>query len=129
MISFNYNSFLYIRLAKNTRNFFRDEKFKVLYILSERSKREHYIETNLDVVSLKPYHREQVRSRYDLNEILYSDESNNVYFSTYNGELLKMDPEYKFHYVRPSFEGAISAVSPVSNKAVVFINERLIFVE
>jgi tetratricopeptide (TPR) repeat protein len=129
LINFNYNSFLYMRLAKSTHDFFRDEKFGSIFILTERRKRKYYIETNLDVISLNPYYMEKIRTRYDLNKILYSDESNHIYFSTYNGELLKMDAEYKFHYVAPSFEGAICAVSPVTKKKAVFINERLIFME
>ncbi|MCK5057526.1 MAG: hypothetical protein KAT34_12760 [Candidatus Aminicenantes bacterium] len=128
LINFNYHSFLYERLARNTFDFCRNKKPDTIYILTERSKLKHYTETDLEVVNMNPYSRKKLHTRKDLNKIISCEDFDRVYFSTYNGELLKMDVEHKFHYTGPSFEGALSAVSPRSGKRAAFINGRLLII-
>lgn len=126
LINFNYNSFLYNRLEKNLHDFCRDEKLGLVYILTERSKQRHFTETNLEVISFHPFYRGKIRDRKDLDKIISCDQFDQVYFSTYTGELLKLDAENKFHYVGPSFAGAVYASSPLDNQKAAFINGRLI---
>ena len=129
LISFNYSSYLYERLARNVYDFCRDKQLDTIYILTERSKRKHYTETDLEVISLNPFSREKILTRKDLNKITSCNGYDQVYFSTYNGELLKMDVEHKFHFAGPSLEGAVSAVSPKTGKKAAFINGKLLVIE
>jgi len=75
--------------------------------------------------AIQRYFRETVGERRDLNRILFVNNDDQVYFTTFNGELLMMDGELKFHYVGPSAEGALHAISPSEKKQAAFINERL----
>ena len=125
LINFNYNSFLSLELAdKVLESYYRRDQGMV-YVLSERSKKSLFTETNLEIVSLKPFFRETVSEHRDLNRILFINDNDQVYFTTFNGELLMMDGEYKFHYVGPSAEGSLDAISPSGKKQAAFINERL----
>jgi len=51
------------------------------------------------------------------------------YFSTYNGEIVKMDDDYKFSYVKPSLEGSEYEESPSGKKTAALINGRLVIIE
>ncbi|MCK4761053.1 MAG: hypothetical protein KAW12_02565, partial [Candidatus Aminicenantes bacterium] len=129
LVSFNYNSFLYSRLGRKVWDFFRDEKQDSLYVLTERSKKPHFIETNLEIIGLDPYWRNKMYSRKDLKRILYSGKDGYVYFSTYTGEVVKMDREYNFHYVGPSLEGLQVVTAPGGKRRAAFIKDRVVFLE
>jgi hypothetical protein len=125
LIKFNYKSFLALELADKVLESHYDRDQGMYYILSERSKKGLFTETKLEIVSRKPFFRETVGERRDLNQVLFTDGYDQVYFTTLNGELLMMDGEYKFHYVGPSPEDSLHATSPSGKKQAVFINERL----
>jgi tetratricopeptide (TPR) repeat protein len=125
LIKFNYKSFLALELADKVLESYYDRNQGMFYILSERSKKSLFTETNLEIVSRKPFFRETVSERRDLNQVLLTKDYDQVYFTTFNGELLMMDGEYKFHYVGPSAEGSLHAISPSGKKQAAFINERL----
>lgn len=125
LIKFNYKSLLSLELADKVLESYFDRDQGMYYILSERSKKSFFTETNLEVVSKKPFFRETVGERRDLNQILFTKGYDQVYFTTFNGELLMMDGEYKFHYVGPSAEGCLHEISPSGKKQAAFINERL----
>jgi hypothetical protein len=125
LIKFNYKSFLALELADKVLESYYDRNQGMFYILSERSKKSLFTESNLEIVSVKPFFRETVGERRDLNQVLFTKGSDQVYFTTFNGELLMMDGEYKFHYVGPSVEGRLHAISPSGKKQAAFINERL----
>jgi tetratricopeptide (TPR) repeat protein len=127
LINFNYKSFLSLELADKVMESYYHRDQGMFYILSERSKKSLFTETNLEIVSMKPFFRETVGKRRDLDQILFVNENDKVYFTTFNGELLMMDGEYKFHYVGPSAEGSVQAISPSGKKQAAFINDRLYF--
>lgn len=125
LIDFNYNSFLSLELADKVMKSYYDRNQGMVYILSERSEKSLFTETNLEIVSLKPFSRETVGEHRDLDQILFINDYGQVYFTTFNGELLMMDGEYKFYYVGPSAEDTLHAISPSGKKQAAFINGRL----
>jgi hypothetical protein len=125
LIQFNYISFLGLDLADKVLESYYDRDQGMFYILSERSKKGLFTETNLEIVSKKPFFRETVGERRDLNQVLFTKDYEQVYFTTFNGELLMMDGEYKFHYVGPSAEGSLHVISPSGKKQAAYINGRL----
>ena len=129
LITFNYQSYLSLELANKVIEAYYDQNHDKYYILTERSKKSYYTETNLEIVSLKPFLRETVGVRRDLNRLLFSKGHDQVYFTTFTGEELMMDGEYRFHYVCPSVEGSPHAISPSSKKTAAFINERLFILD
>ncbi len=129
LIRFNYNSFLFNRLSSDVRDFCRNQDQDAIYVLTEVSKTLYYSETNLEVISLDPFSKDIISSRKDLSKILFCKDSYPIYFSTYNGELLKMDEEYKFHYAGPSLEGCTYVVSPSNDKKAAFINGRIFVID
>ena len=124
LIKFNYKSYLALELADKVLESYYHRDLGMFYILSERSKKSLFTETNLEIVSVKPFFRETISERRDLNRVLFTKDYDQVYFTTFNGELLMMDGEYKFHYVGPSAEGSLNAISPSGKKQAAFINER-----
>jgi len=100
-----------------------------LYVLTERGKKGQFTETKLEIISFKPYSREIVDSRRDLEKIYFNTIEHDVYLSTFTGEWLRLDNEYKFHYLGPSFEGCLHAISPSRKKTAAFINGRLFLVD
>ncbi|MGD2085593.1 MAG: tetratricopeptide repeat protein [Candidatus Aminicenantes bacterium] len=125
LIKFNYKSFLALELADKVVESYYDRNQDMFYILSERSKKSLFTETNLEIVYMKPFFREMVGEHRDLNQVLFTRGDDRVYFTTFNGELLMMDGEHKFHYVGPSAEDSLHAISTSGNKQAAFINERL----
>lgn len=125
LINFNYGSFLYTRFTERVTEYYYDQSQRMLYTLTERTKKRHFTETNLEIFSIKPYLSQTVGVRRDLDRILSIKGEAGVYFSTFDGQLLKMDEKYKFHYLGPSFEGSLYAVSPTNKKTAAFINGRL----
>jgi homoserine acetyltransferase len=129
LIHFDYDSYLYTRLEKDVYDVYRDYELDITYILTERSKKKFYTETYLEMISFKPFSRIKVDSRNDLTGILFSDQAEQLVFTTYNGELLKLDENNKLQYVGPCFDQAVAAASPGKNKQAVFINGRLFIIE
>lgn len=125
LINFNYKSFLSLELTDKVMESYYDRDRGMVYVLTERSKKGLFTETNLEVISLKPFFRETIGEHRDLNRILFINDNGQVYFTTFNGELLMMDGEYKFHYVGPSAEDSVQAISPSGKKQAAFIGERL----
>jgi len=129
LIKFNYRTFLALELADKVLEFYYDRDQGMFYILSERSKKSLFTETNLEIVSTKPFVRETVGERRDLNQVLFTKDYDQVYFTTFHGELLMMDGEHKFHYVGPSAEGSLHAISPSGKNQAVFIHGRLFILD
>ncbi len=129
LIAYNYQTFLSLELADKVIESYFDRNFGLHYILTERSEKSLFSETNLEIVSRAPFFREVVGSRRDLNQVLFTTADNQVYFTSFNGEVLMMDGEHKFFYVGPSVEGSLYAISPGHKKTAAFINERLYFLD
>ncbi len=122
---FNYRSLLYKKIAGNTLKAAVTPDGKTLYLLIERSRSHYFSETTLEIVQLSPYHRRKIDSRRDLEAISDCADRQAAYFTTYNGELLKLDEEGKFSSRQVSLAGALHQVSPDKKKAAAFINGRL----
>lgn len=125
LIHFNYRSFLYSILSNNVIEFYFDPDTRDSVALTERSNNLYYKDTNLELISIDPLYRKQITKRRDLNKIIDYQNGENIYFSTYNGELIKMDEENKFTYIGPSLNGAFYDLSPDNRMAAAFINGRL----
>jgi hypothetical protein len=129
LINFNYQSFLTLELADKVIESYYDQNHDMFYILTERSKKSYFTETNLEIVSEEPFLRESVGVRRDLNQLLFTKGNDQVYFTTFNGETLMMDGEHHFYYVCPSVAGSLHAISPTGKKTAAFINERLVILD
>lgn len=125
LIIFNYGSLLYKELGNSVLEARYNQKTGNVLVLTERNKYPYYTETNLGIVSLNPYSKEKVNSRRDLGRILDCSAGDSVAFSTYNGEVVRMNPDLHFTSVGVSLEGGIHAPSPDCRKMAAAINNRL----
>lgn len=131
LILYNYDSHLYTRLAKNAAKVLYDRESQMVYVLnaSGNKERRYFGGSGLQVISLNPYVNKQVGTRMGLDDIITFGSESEVYFSTYNGEIVKMDEKYDFTYVKPSLEGCEYAESPSGKKTAALINGRLVIIE
>lgn len=127
LIRFSYKSFLFTDLAEKVIQNFYDRENRVLYVLTERSKKSNYTETILAVINLNPYLKQVVDKRRNLKKILSVDH-NGVRFSTNDGQVLLMDGGNRFIYAGPSFDGCVAAESPSKKQTAAFINGKLFIV-
>jgi tetratricopeptide (TPR) repeat protein len=125
LVQFDYRSLLYKKLGSGVLAVKTDPDMSFVYVLSERNKFFYFSETNLDIVRESPYNRSRIDSRRDLNDIVDCADRGAVYFTTYNGELLKLDESGKFSLSQVSLAGALFQPSPDKRKAAAFINGRL----
>jgi len=121
---FNYHSMLYKKLGNGIMAACVNPALDTIYFLSERNKFLYFSESSLEIVRLAPYARERISARRDLNSIVDCRNGNGQYFSTYNGELLKLDDEGNFKNIQVSLAGAVYEPSPDRGKAAAFINGR-----
>lgn len=129
LILYNYRTHLHINLATEAFKAYYNREYNMVYALKARNSDVFFGGAGLQVISLSPYLNKTVGTRMGLTDILGSEGESDVYFSTYNGEIVKMDGEYKFSYVKPSMEGSRYAVSPGGNRTAAFINDRLVLIE
>ncbi len=127
IIRFNYRSYLYTRLAEKMRQFSYDKTNRIIYILTERSKKKFFTETNLSVVYLRPFYKKIIDERRTLNRII-GIQNDKVYFTTLDGEMLELNGEHQFYYSGPSFFGSMHEVSIAAKKTAAFINGNLFVV-
>jgi hypothetical protein len=125
LIKFNYDTRLYINPTDKVCEIHYDRESNQAYALTERSKKSLFTETNLEIISFNPFYKTLVDTRRDLEKVLFNIGGMEVYFSTFNGELLLMDSEYKFHYLGPNFDGCLHEMSPSKKKTAAYINGRL----
>ncbi len=122
---FNYRSLLYKKIAGNTLKAAVAPDGNTIYLIAERSKSLYFSETTLEIIRLVPFARSKVNSRRDLDDISDCSDPNAVYFTTYNGELLKLDETGKFTSRQVSLAGALHQVAPDKKRAAVFIHGRI----
>lgn len=125
LILFNYRTLLYKKLGNGILAVQATPDMDTVYVLSERNKYFYFSESNLEIIRLSPFDRKKIGSRRDLNGIISSSGQDGEYFSTYNGELLKLDDAGKFSNVQVAMAGAISQPSPDNSKVAAFINGRI----
>lgn len=129
LIEFNYRSYLYSDLTKNVNDFCFNTQLNLTVALTERSNNIHYSDTYLELIFRNPFVREIITTRRDLNKVTCCEDSNRICFTTYNGERLHMDDQYRFHYRGVSLEDAPHDISPTARKAAVFVNGRLLIMD
>jgi tetratricopeptide (TPR) repeat protein len=122
---FNYRSLLYKKLGNGILAVSVNPEMNTVYFLSERTKFMYYSESNLEIVRLEPYGREKVTSRRDVSAIVDCRDEAEQYVATFNGELLRLDEERRFHPVQVSLAGTIHQPSPDLGRAAAFINGRI----
>ena len=121
---FNYHSLLYKKLANGILAVCVNPGMDTIYFLSERNKSLYFSESNLEVIRLAPFAREKISSRHDLNSIVDCNSTNEQYFTTFNGELLKLDEAGNFKNCQVSLAGATYQPSPDQKQAAASINGR-----
>ena len=121
---FNYKSLLYKKLGNGILAARAAPDLASVCLLSERNKYFYFSESYLDVIRFSPYDRKKFNSRRDLNAIVDCSGENSAYFTTYNGELLKLDDMGKFSHQQVSLTGAPYQPSPDQSKVAAFINGR-----
>ena len=120
---FNYHSLLYKKLGNGILATCVNKDMNTIYFLSERNKYLYFNESNLEIIRLAPFARKKISSRRDLNSIVDCS-SSELYFSTFNGELLKLDEEGNFKNCQVSLAGSTYQPSPDQGKVAAFINGR-----
>jgi hypothetical protein len=126
LIHYNYKSHLYLRLAKDVSNVCYNRKTRMVYAINDNGINERGSgSSNLWVISLDPYLNNRVGTRLGVTNVVDCKDELEVYFATYNGEIVKMDGEYKFTYVKPCWEGSHFAESPFDRRTMVFVNGNL----
>ncbi len=125
LVHFNYRSLLYKKLGSNILASGIAPDMNTIYMLGEKNKSYYYSEANLEIIRLSPFNRSRFDSRRDLNAIVDCADRNSAYFSTYNGELLRLDEEGNFSTRQVSLVGSLFQPSPDKSKAAAFINGRL----
>jgi tetratricopeptide (TPR) repeat protein len=125
LIHFNYSSLLYKKLGSNILKAAIAPDMNTVYVLGEKNKSAYFSNANLEIIRLSPFARSRFDSRRDLNAIIDCSDRQAAYFSTYNGELLKLDEEGNFSGRQVSLAGALNQASPDKGKAAAFINGRL----
>ncbi|MCX6555308.1 MAG: hypothetical protein NTZ12_09915 [Candidatus Aminicenantes bacterium] len=121
---FNYHSLLYKKLGSGILAAGCNPDLDVIYFLSERNKFMYFSETSLEIIHLAPFAREKITSRRDLNSIIDCSNANEQYFSTFNGELLKLDEERNYTNCQVSLAGVVYQPSPGKDRVAAFINGR-----
>jgi len=131
LILYNYDSHIYTRLAKNVADVLYNREHQMVYVLNVSGNKEkrYFGGRGLQIISLRPFLIKQVGTRMGLNDIITCGDVSEAYFSTYNGEIVKMDNEYKFSYTKPSLEGSEYEESPSGKKTAALINGRLVIIE
>ena len=129
LIMFNYNSRLYRKLVENYYSSCFSTDNKTLYILTERNKRYSLTETLFKIITIKPFWIEELPSRRDLKSVIRCDDPSVMMMSTNGGEYIEMDPENKFEYRSPSYDGSIFAYSSDGKKSAVYINRNLFLIK
>ncbi|MCX6581993.1 MAG: tetratricopeptide repeat protein [Candidatus Aminicenantes bacterium] len=129
LILYNYKSQSSIRLAKVAFNVHYNRPDRMVYILNERSDKLLFAGSGLQAVSLSPYVNKSVASQKNLVDIISCGINSEVYFSSGDGEIVKMDGEYNFSYVGPDMEGCVYAASPSEKRTAAFINGKLWLIE
>lgn len=124
LVLFNYRSLLYKKLGSGMLAARATPDMDAIYMLAERNRYFYYSESNLEIIRLSPYDRKKINSRRDLNAILSCSLPTGAYFSTYNGELLKLNDGGNFSSPQVSLAGAPHQPSPDKRKVAAFINGR-----
>jgi tetratricopeptide (TPR) repeat protein len=126
LIRFNYKSKMFNIISSNLFDYFYNKDNQTIYMLTERTNKKFYSETDFEWVSLAPYTRGRINGNRDLKKLIDAGDITKFVMSTYTGQMLTMDSDNNFSYVGPSLDGALHKVSPSGKRVAVFINHRLL---
>jgi tetratricopeptide (TPR) repeat protein len=129
LILYNYLTHIHMNLGSEAFKAYYNLESNMIYVLKQRDANVYFGGAGLQLISLKPYVNTSLGTRMGLTDIIGSKGEDEVYFSTYNGEIVKMDGERKFEYVKPSLENCLHSGSQDGKKTAAFINDRLILIE
>lgn len=129
LILYHYGSQSSIRLAKGAFNVHYNRTDRMIYVLNERSDKVLFAGSGLQVLSLNPYVDKSVATKKNLVDVISCGNNSEVYFTTGDGEIVKMDGEYNFTYVGPDMDGCVYAASPSTKRTAAFINGKLWLIE
>ncbi len=121
---FNFRNGIYKKLAGKVSSVVWNGEAHTLFVLSERSNHLTYSETQLNIVSLRPFNNQKITSRKDLARCVDSQDPFQPVFSTCHGEMVRLDENGKFHSAGPSWEGALVANSADGTNTASVINGR-----
>ncbi len=125
LVLFNYKSLLYKKLGNGVLAVGIGTDRNTIFAIMERNRQLYYSETSLEVFQLTPFSRSKIDARHDLNAVVDGSDRNRACFTTYNGELVKMDEEGKFSSRMVSLAGALHQPSPDRKRVAAFINGGL----
>lgn len=125
LVQFNYHSLLYKKLGNGLLAAGISPDRNTVYAIMERNRQLYYSETSLEIFQLSPFNRSKIDSRRDLNAVVDCSDRSAQYFTTYNGELVKLDEEGKFSSLQVSLAGALHQPSPDKRRVAAFINNNL----
>lgn len=129
LILYNYQTHMHMTLGSEAFKAYYNLENNMVYVLKQRDANVYFGGAGLQLISLKPYVNTTLGTRMGLTDIIGCKGEDEVYFSTYNGEIVKMDGELKFEYVKPSLEDSLHSVSSDGKKTVAFINDRVVLIE
>jgi hypothetical protein len=129
LILYNYGCQSSIRLATGAYKVYYNRPERMVYVLNERSDKVLFAGSGLQVLSLSPFVNKSIAAKKNLVDIISCGDNSEVYFTTGDGEIEKMDAEYNFTYVGPAMDGCIYEASPSGKRTGAFINGRLWLIE
>jgi tetratricopeptide (TPR) repeat protein len=122
---FNYRSLLFRKVADKIMEVAYNENTRSLLLLSERTRHLFYTETNAEIVHLEPFSRIRLGGRRDFDKIIGFDDFGRASFSTFNGELVRVDENESCKSLGVSPAGSPYCESPNRSRLAVFVNGRL----
>lgn len=129
LILYNYENQWHIPLAAAVYKVFFDRDDRLIYVLNKRDNKMYFSGANLQVIYLDPYLNKKLGVRVGLEDVVRYVDETEVYFSTTSGEIMKMNHNFKFNYLKPSMEGCIHEFSPSGDYTAAFINDRMFIIE
>jgi thioredoxin-like negative regulator of GroEL len=126
LIQFNYQSLLKTWIIDKPVYYHYYPSEDCAYILNERSRKKHYLETNLLQVDFSPYAKKQLSARTDIEKLEYKDGARFTYFVNYHGELIRYDENNTPECIGVSVSDLIHSRNPKNTKKALFLNRRLV---
>ncbi len=126
---YNYRNHLHLWLAENVNKVHVAPKDRMLYLLSKNKGKTLIPGSSLQVVSFNPYFSKMLNLRKGFEDVVeYIDESE-IYLSTFEGEILKMNENYRVKYIGPSLTGCVYDRSPSGKHTAAFVNRGIFIIE
>lgn len=112
-------------LGENVLSHLYLPRSKTLYFLIEKKQKLFEKETQLFQIVLEPFSKSRVKKREDIITLQMARNGTNAEFVTFNGEILLLDLENEFTYLKPALNTLLHAVSANGTRAA-FLNDRIV---